>query len=99
MAKRSLVRFLVALSLSLAVLCAAAAPARAAVWNPGDPGTRIWTGFVGFVAKWLGVVKSGTTTPPPPSTTSGGGGGTSSICPPSNPNCESGGGADPYGRP
>lgn len=98
MAKRSLVRFLVALSLSLAVLCAAAAPARAVVWNPGDPGTRIWSGFLDFIASWLGTVKAATP-PPPPATNGGGGGGTSSACPPANPNCESGGGADPYGRP
>lgn len=97
MSRRSNARLLAALSLSLLMLCAAAAPARADVWSPGDPGSRIWTSLIETVAEWLGLVKADTTPPP---TGGGSGGGTNLGCPPSNPNCgDSGGGADPFGRP
>jgi hypothetical protein len=98
MSRRSHARLLAALSLSLLVLCAGAAPARADVWNPVDPGSQIWASLVETVAEWLGLVKADPVPPPP--TGGGSGGGSNLGCPPNNPNCgDSGGGADPFGRP
>lgn len=97
MSRRSNARLLAALSLSLLILCANAAPVRAEVANPGDPAVRIWTSLVEAVADWLGVLKAD---PVPPPTGGGSGGGSNLGCPPGHPNCgDSGGGADPFGRP
>lgn len=103
MSKRSLMKSLFAVALSLVVLSVAAAPAQASSWGLPDPGVSLWSSFVdSLVSLLLGPAEvpprnerkttttGGTTSPPP--------------CPLGSIGCssnqsDSGATADPFGKP
>ena len=105
MLKRSMFKIVVVVSLSFAVLCGAAAPARATVRNPGDPGLSLWSAFVDYFAHFFpgSEAKPGAGTRKITTTPNGGNGGTTNgTCPPGISSCntgESGSTADPFGKP
>lgn len=104
MSKRFPLKNLVAVALSLAVLCFAAAPAQAASWNRTGSGVSLWSTFVDT---FLGLLLGPTDAPADverKTTTTSGGTTPQATCPPGSVGCpgtqgEGGAAADPFGKP